>query len=80
MPAIPFFSASARRPNNPLPYYLALRSPNPVREAPARIAFSIAAGEKVELRLYDAAGRLVRTLANREFTPGEHDITWDGLD
>jgi flagellar hook capping protein FlgD len=67
-------------PNNPLPYYLALRSANPVREAPARIAFSIAVREKVELRLYDTAGRLVRTLANREFTPGEHDVTWDGLD
>ena len=67
-------------PNNPLPYYLALRSANPVRDAPARIAFSIAVGEKVELRLYDAAGRQVRTLANREFTPGEHDLYWDGLD
>jgi hypothetical protein len=67
-------------PNNPLPYYLALRSANPVREGPARISFSIAVGEKVELRLYDASGRLVRTLANREFTPGEHDIYWDGLD
>ena len=44
-----------------------------MREAPARIAFSIARAREVELRLYDAAGRLVRTLANRDFTPGEHD-------
>jgi len=67
-------------PNDPLPYYLALRSANPVVDGPARIAFSIATREKVEVRLYDAAGRLVRTLANREFTPGEHDLYWDGLD
>jgi hypothetical protein len=67
-------------PNNPLPYYLALGSQNPVREGPSRIAFSIAVREKVELRLYDTAGRQVRTLANREFEPGEHDLYWDGTD
>jgi len=76
----PICCSSGDMPNNPLPYYLALRSANPVREAPARIAFSIAVREKVELRLYDAAGRQVRILANREFAPGEHDVYWDGLD
>jgi len=28
----------------------------------------------------DAAGRQVRTLANRDFTAGEHDLYWEGLD
>jgi hypothetical protein len=67
-------------PNNPLPYALALRSQNPMIDGPARITFSISRREKVEMRLYDAAGRQVRTLANREFDAGEHDLYWDGLD
>jgi len=67
-------------PNNPLPYYLALRSQTPVIDGLAKIAFSIGAREQVEVRLYDAAGRQVRTLASRAFTPGEHDLYWDGLD
>src|SRR5262245_42971584 len=77
---IEFILGVGDTPNNPLPYYLALRSGNPMREASSRITFSIAVREKVELRLYDAAGRQVRTLANREFAPGEHDVYWDGTD
>ncbi|HKQ59536.1 MAG TPA: FlgD immunoglobulin-like domain containing protein [Candidatus Eisenbacteria bacterium] len=65
-------------PNNVLEYYLALRSENPMRDGFARITFGITQREKVELRIYDVAGRTVRTLANREFAAGEHALTWDG--
>jgi hypothetical protein len=58
--------------------FLALRSENPYRRDLAKISFGITRKEKVELRLYDVAGRLVRTLANREFTAGAHDVYWDG--
>ena len=34
--------------------------------------------EKVELNVYDVSGRLVKTLANREFEAGSHDLFWDG--
>jgi hypothetical protein len=67
-------------PNNALIDFLALRSENPHRGGDARISFGITRRERVEVRLYDAAGRLVRTLANREFAAGEHDLYWDGLD
>jgi hypothetical protein len=67
-------------PNHALVNFLNLRSENPLREGPAKIAFGITRRERVELRLYDAAGRQVRTLANREFAAGEHDLYWDGLD
>jgi hypothetical protein len=67
-------------PNGALRYYLALRSENPFRGGAARITFGIVNRERVELRLYDVAGRLVRTLANREFEPGSHDVFWDGTD
>jgi hypothetical protein len=67
-------------PNNPLRYYLALRSENPHRGGDSQIRFGIVKKERVELKLYDVTGRLVRTLANREFAAGEHDIVWDGTD
>jgi hypothetical protein len=67
-------------PNNPLVYYLLLRSENPVRDGRAQLAFGITRREHVELRIYDVTGRAVRTLANREFTPGEHELVWDGSD
>jgi len=67
-------------PNNPLVYFLQLRSANPIRDGGARIAFGVIKREKVELRLYDVTGRVVRTLANREFDPGEHEVYWDGTD
>lgn len=44
----------------------------------AVVHFGLAEGDRVEVRVYDVAGRLVRTLANREFPAGEHNLTWDG--
>jgi hypothetical protein len=35
-------------------------------------------GSRVSLRVYDLAGRLVRTLVNAPSTGGIYDITWDG--
>jgi flagellar hook assembly protein FlgD len=34
----------------------------------------------VKLAVYDLAGRLVRTLVDREFEPGSWSATWDGSD
>ena len=67
-------------PGNPLVYFLQLRSANPIRDGNARIAFGITKRERVEVRLYDVTGRMIRTLANREYPPGEHEVTWDGTD
>jgi hypothetical protein len=72
--------AVGENPNDALVSFLALRSENPVRDGRARIAFGVTRKEHVELRIYDVTGRAVRTLANREFTPGEHELVWDGVD
>jgi hypothetical protein len=69
---------STENPNNPLINFLALRSENPLRDGSAKIVFGITRKEKVELKVYDVTGRLVKTLANREFSAGEHSLTWDG--
>jgi hypothetical protein len=72
--------AVGENPNDALVSFLALRSENPVRDGRARIAFGVTRKEHVELRIYDVTGRAVRTLANREFAPGEHELVWDGSD
>lgn len=53
--------------------------PNPF-QASARIGFALPAAERVRLRIYDTAGRLVRTLADQSFAPGEHSVDWRGDD
>ena len=65
-------------PNQALVNFLALRSENPFRGGKALITFGITRKEKVELKVYDVAGRLVKTLVNREIEPGEHKVFWDG--
>jgi hypothetical protein len=39
-----------------------------------------AGGGEVALRIYDATGRLIRTLADGFQVPGERTVTWDGTD
>ena len=36
--------------------------------------------QRVEISVYDVAGRMVRTLASDLQTPGRHSIAWDGRD
>jgi len=61
-----------------LHYALMQPVPNPFRNA-TRIVYSIAQPEHVTLEIFDAAGRLVKTLVD-EFVwdPGVHELTWDG--
>ncbi len=51
--------------------------PNPFNPT-TTIAYTLASDEAVALRVYDAAGRLVRTLVDEERSAGPHDVVWDG--
>jgi predicted extracellular nuclease len=53
--------------------------PNPFR-ATTRIAFTMDRPGPVEVAVYDVTGRRVRALHERHEEPGQHDVTWDGLD
>lgn len=54
--------------------------PNPFNPS-TTISFNLAASGPVTLRVFDAAGRAIRTLALAELRPaGHHDIAWDGCD
>ena len=50
--------------------------PNPFAEQ-TTIRFALPAPSRVKLEVYDLLGRRVRTLANRSYEAGEHEITWD---
>jgi hypothetical protein len=51
--------------------------PNPFNPE-TTISFSVPGRSFVTMRIYDVAGRLVRTLANEEFPAGDHKRDWDG--
>lgn len=53
---------------------------NPVHSGYATVTFSLAQNDRVEIVLFDVAGRRVRTLAERMFKAGEHELLWDGRD
>jgi len=57
--------------------FLAQNSPNPFNPA-TTIRFSLAEKVSVVLAVYDARGRVVRTLMRRELTPDVYSVTWDG--
>jgi len=52
----------------------------PLRNGSARIDLSLARADRVEVKVFDVSGRLVRTLADRMFEAGEHPLFWDGTD
>jgi hypothetical protein len=53
--------------------------PNPASWDAARIHFAVARAGRVELVLYDAAGRKLGTLAEGIFRAGEHTVAATGL-
>jgi hypothetical protein len=53
--------------------------PNPFNPS-TELRFELQAGARVELVLYDLAGRKVNTLLSEPRPAGEHAVTWDGRD
>jgi hypothetical protein len=53
---------------------------NPLKSGSAAVNFGLARAERVKIQIFDVSGRLVRTLADRNFIAGEHRLTWDGVD
>ncbi len=53
--------------------------PNPLNPA-TTISFAVAREARVQVRLFDARGRLVRTAFDGAVAAGEHAVAWDGRD
>ena len=51
---------------------------NPLFSGSPTIRLGLAHADRVQVRVYDVAGRCVRKLADRTFTAGQHDLVWDG--
>ncbi|MDD3642485.1 MAG: FlgD immunoglobulin-like domain containing protein, partial [Candidatus Krumholzibacteria bacterium] len=59
--------------------YLGGNYPNPFNPA-TEIRFGLAAPGRAVIRIYDASGRLVRTLFDGEMPAGDHTAIWNGID
>jgi hypothetical protein len=66
---------------DPMPQsmWLGQNRPNPFNPSTS-IPFALVSESAVTLRVYDAAGRRVRTLVNGTRPAGEHAANWDGRD
>ena len=53
---------------------------NPLVSGQATVDFGLVKADRVEVKVFDVSGRLVRTLADRSFAAGRHTLTWDGAD
>jgi hypothetical protein len=56
---------------------LGQNSPNPCAVS-TQIRFEVAKASKVSIKVYNAMGQLVTTLADGRMDPGPHDLNWDG--
>jgi hypothetical protein len=61
----------------PLQGQIAPARPNPFNPA-TRIPYTLASGGRVAIRVYDAAGRLVRTIEDGQKPRGSYTATWGG--
>ncbi len=57
--------------------YLAQSYPNPFNPV-TTIAFMLPASGPVSLKIYNAAGQLVKTLADEDKVAGQYELTWNG--
>jgi hypothetical protein len=76
--ASPETSTDVSAPTLPTEFALYQNVPNPFNPTTV-ISYDVPeGGGRVTLRIYDVAGRLVRTLVNGVETPGEKRVTWNG--
>ncbi|HJN68629.1 MAG TPA: FlgD immunoglobulin-like domain containing protein, partial [Candidatus Marinimicrobia bacterium] len=66
-------------PEIPFTYFVSQNYPNPFNPA-TRLQFEVGDQINVKLVIYDMLGRIVRTLEEKEYTPGRYTINWDGKD
>ena len=51
-----------------------------MKQGTSFVHFGVAKPGRVQVSIYDVAGRKVRNLADRVFSAGEHTLQWDGTD
>jgi hypothetical protein len=68
-------------PGATLPEKFTLRNnyPNPFNPS-TTIGFYTPTAQKIEVQVFNALGQKIATIANRQFTSGEHQVVWNGQD
>lgn len=66
-------------PTTGTPWHLFQNFPNPFSPE-TQIGFDLPSAGRAEIRIYDARGRLVRTLVNENRPAGRQSVKWDGRD
>jgi hypothetical protein len=67
------------RPAIPIFYSLSSPMPNPTKGT-VRINYAVPKTARVNLKIYNCLGQVVRILVDREQKPGFYTINWDGKD
>jgi hypothetical protein len=65
------------RPEMPTVFRLVQNAPNPFNPK-TTVAYEVPQSSEVAIRVYDVAGKLVRTLVDGTVEPGRYAATWDG--
>ena len=73
---LPWFLATGAETPAPFAYRLEQNYPNPFNPV-TMIRFSLICPSRVTLRVYDVAGRLVRTVVDGTMEAGEHSLPFD---
>ena len=58
-------------------YRLDQNYPNPLNQT-TNINFQLPVSEPVRVVIYDLKGKVIRELASKKFSSGEHTLIWDG--
>ncbi len=69
----------AKKPNQVTDFNLENNYPNPFN-ANTTIAFRIDRPASVRLEVFSISGQHIKTLADRNFSPGTYKVVWDGTD
>jgi hypothetical protein len=74
---VPYPGIEAIVNENNYPFFMRQNKPNPFRFATS-IEYSLPSAQYVELKIFNAAGCLVRTLISENHPAGQYRLTWDG--
>ena len=72
-------AVDVKESNNSSKFSISSNYPNPFNPS-TTIEYSLKVDSKIEIKIFDNLGRLVRSLFNGQSTYGTHFLTWDGRD
>jgi hypothetical protein len=65
--------------NDTAPIVLHNAYPNPFSQT-ANLSFSVKTPQQLAVSIYNTKGQLVRSIGSEQYTAGEHNLVWNGLD